>query len=96
MRRKNIHLMVGAGAILLVIVLVVASIIEDRRQKQLIESGLCEAVTEALYQPPPTYTCVNRNSDGICLTQVPIYHSPYMRTLWRCEGEQDFWRRSGS
>ncbi len=85
-----------AAVVLLVVVLIISSVRENKRQKELIASGLCEAITEALYQPPPTYTCVSRNKDGICLVQTPIYHSPYMRTLWRCEGERDFWRRSGS
>lgn len=78
------------------VIVVIAAIKENRRQAHLIESGICEPVTEALYHPPPTYTCVNRNSSGICITQVPVYRAPYMRTLWRCEGERDFWRRSGT
>lgn len=94
--RENVKLLVVVGAVLLIIAIVAASINENRRQKELIASGLCNAITEALYQPPPTYTCVSRNSEGVCLVTAPIHHAPYMRTLWRCEGEKDFWRRSGS
>jgi len=90
--RRNVLIIVGVA--FLIVVLVVASVHRNNFEKELIASGICEPITEALYQPPPTYTCVSRNADGICTMQTPIYSSPYMRTLWRCEGHDDFWRRS--
>lgn len=63
---------------------------------ELIASGRCEVREEALYQPPPTYVCTSRNSDGVCILQTPIFHEPYMRSHWRCttdDGPEWFWRR---
>lgn len=90
--------LIGGGISLVVIVgLVWMAIARNNYEQDLITSGRCEDREEALYQPPPTYICSYRNSDGICLVHVPVNHEPYMRTHWRCEldsGEVEwFWRR---
>lgn len=63
---------------------------------ELIKAGRCEVQEEALYYPPPTYVCISRNSDGICILRAPVFHEPYMRSHWRCttdNGPEWFWRR---
>lgn len=85
-----------------VAIVVAATIIQNRKQVQLISNGFCKVVTEALYTPPPVAhsTCTG----GINTTQhCQTYYTqsdPYMRTLWRCadpkRGDKvsEFWRRS--
>lgn len=57
--RRNV--LIIAGVALLIGFLGVKSFQQNKRQLEWIASGICEPVTEALYQPPPTYTCVNRH-----------------------------------
>lgn len=91
---RNVLALVGVGAVLIIGSLIFFAVRENAKQVRLIDGGTCDQVTEALYHPPPSYVCTMRNADGGCTMQTPIYKSPYMRTLWRCDGEKDFWRRS--
>lgn len=86
----------GAG-VALIGGIIWASIATENHQKELIVSGKCRAGIEALYQPPPTYVCTSYttiNGSTTCSMQTPIMHDPYMRTLWSCEGGEEFWRKS--
>lgn len=75
--------------------LVVFSIQNHLRQGELVRSGACEAVQEALYTPSGYMRCMAYNDKGVCTFQMWVQPSPYMRTLWQCPDES-FWRRSGS
>lgn len=91
----------GVLAGVLTIAIVVASIVQDRRERALLATGLCDKITEALYTPPPSYhtDCYGSGASQSCYTYV-TQHQPYMRSLWRCadpeqEGHvEEFWRRT--
>ncbi|MGD9862543.1 MAG: hypothetical protein AB7S99_04955 [Pseudodonghicola sp.] len=95
------HPIGGALAAVLAIAIIVASIVQDSRERALLAAGLCDKITEALYTPPPSYhtDCYGADASQSCYTYV-TEHQPYMRSLWRCaDPEQEgrvhkFWRRS--
>jgi hypothetical protein len=66
----------------------------DMRQGELIRSGACDAVREALYTPSGYMQCMVYNKDGTCMVQQWVQPASYMRTLWQCPDET-FWRASG-
>lgn len=74
---------------------------QDQRQRNLLDSGTCTAVIEALYTPPPRAhsSCSGDSGSQSCTTWYS-QPDPYLRTLWRCpdpdrDGARvEFWRRS--
>ena len=90
------HVVFVALAVTLIVALIVFAVKRNRFELELLAGGTCESVQESFYTPPPTQTCSARNSDGDCTAWQTHYHQPYLRTLVRCEGHKDFWRRSTS
>jgi len=90
-----------ALVIILVCVVFAVGIKLDRHQRQLIASGNCHAVAEALYTPPPSAhtSCYGDAATRHCSTYYN-QPDPYLRTLYRCADPDkggkltEFWRRS--
>ncbi|MFU1607352.1 hypothetical protein ACM25O_13285 [Sulfitobacter pontiacus] len=87
---------VFVGIIGLVGWLVYAAVVRDGQEKAWLAAGICQPVTEQLFTPPAELQCVSRSTNGVCTQTIFIPKAAYMRTLVRCEGQSDFWRRSSS
>lgn len=93
----------AAAATLVLLVLAGALMVaswKDQRERDLLSSGTCTLVMEALYTPPPVgHTSCHGDQSRSCTTWYS-QADPYLRKLWRCpdperEGvEVEFWRRS--
>lgn len=86
----------GLLAVIAIAGLIYLAVKRNQYELELLASGTCEPVMEQLYTPPPTQTCTARNDKGSCIAWRTDYPIPYMRTLVRCEGAEDFWRRTSS
>lgn len=93
---------VGIGlAIVLIAAAAVATVVQDRRERALLDGGYCTKVTEVLYTPPPSaHThCYGDGPAQSCHTSY-TQADPYMRSLWRCSDPErdgrtvEFWRRT--
>lgn len=80
---------------------VTSAVIVDRHERDLIASGHCQKVLEALYTPPPSAhtSCYGAGNGPPCSTWYS-QPDPYLRSLWHCtDPERDgrgleFWRRT--
>lgn len=94
---RELWVFFALGAFALVIAgLIYGAVQRNKQELAWLAEGICEPVTEQLYTPPPQSQCVQRNQDGMCVQSIYIPQSPYMRTRVRCDGQDDFWRRSSS
>lgn len=71
---------------------------QDRHERALVADGHCVKITEALYTPPPSAhsSCYGDGAHRSCTTRY-YQADPYMRSLWRCQDDNDtreFWRRT--
>lgn len=100
MRLRVEHIGAAAATFIFVGVFCMA-LREHGRRDAMVKSGLCKAVTEQLYTPPPSShtSCYGDEKYRHCNTYF-TQSDPYLRTLWRCPepdtlGEStEFWRRT--
>ncbi len=93
------HAAAGAVGLLVLVGLMMLGFQRDKRERELLASGTCTLLMEALYTPPPV-AHTSCGAEGRNCTTSFSQADPYMRSLWRCPdperagAEVEFWRRS--